>query len=264
VYIEQPQGFEFEDMKSHVYRLNKALYGLKKAPRAWYGQIDSFLMSLGFTNSKEDSNLFFKIMNNETVILLLYVDDLFLTREKNLIIKCKKRLSSEFEMKYLGIMHYFLGIEVWYSPERIFLNQGKYMVEILKRFDMLECKPINKPMEAKLKLLVDTSSELIDATLYRQIIGSLMYLTNTRPNICFTVNTLSQFLVEPKHVHLVAAKHVMRYLKGIIDYGLSYDGDHDFTLSGYTDADWVGSVSDKKNHLRMLFQFGISYDLMVE
>jgi hypothetical protein len=112
---------------------------------------------------------------------------------------------------------------------------------------MLECKSMNTPMEAKLKLLVDTSSDLIDATLYRQIIGSLMYLTNTRPDICFAVNTLSQFLVEPRRAHLVAAKHVMRYLKGTMDYGLSYDGDHDFTLSGYTDADWEGSVADKKS-----------------
>jgi hypothetical protein len=95
---------------------------------------------------------------------------------------------------------------------------------------MLECKPMNTPMEAKLKLLVDTSSEQIDATLYRQIIGSLMYLTNTRPDICFVVNTLNQLLVEPRHVHLVATKHVMRYLKGTIDCGLNYDGDHDFTL----------------------------------
>jgi hypothetical protein len=112
---------------------------------------------------------------------------------------------------------------------------------------MLECNSMNTPMEVKLKLLVDTSSELIDATLYRQIIGSLMYLTNTRLDYCFVVNTLSQFLVEPKHVHLVAAKHVMRHLKGTIDCGLSYDGDHDFTLSGYTDADWAGSVFDRKN-----------------
>jgi hypothetical protein len=96
---------------------------------------------------------------------------------------------------------------------------------------------MNTPMETKLKLLVDTLSELIDATLYRHIIGSLMYLTNTRPDICFAVNTLSQFLVEPIRVHLMAAKHVMRYLKGTIDYGLIYDGDHNFTLSGYTDVD---------------------------
>jgi hypothetical protein len=90
------------------------------------------------------------------------VDELFLTGEENLITECKKRLASEFEMKDLGLMHYFLGLEVWQSPERIFLNQGKYTVEILKRFDMLECKPMNTPMEAKLKLLVDTSSDLID------------------------------------------------------------------------------------------------------
>jgi hypothetical protein len=178
-------------------------------------------------------------MDDEPVILLLYVDDLFLTGEENLITKCKQRLAVEFEMKELVLMHYFLGLEVWQSPERIFLNQGKYTVEILKRFDMLECKSMNTPMEAKLKLLVDTSSDLIDATLYRQIIGLLMYLTNTRPDISFAVNNLSQFLVEPRHGHLMAAKHVMRYLKGTMDYGLSYDGDRDFTLSGYTDVDWA-------------------------
>ena len=91
-----------------------------------------------------------------------------------------------------------------------------------------------------------------------------MYLMNTRPYIYFAVNTLSQFLVEPRRVHLVAAKHVMRYPKGTMYYGLSYDGDHDFTLSGYTDADWAGSVADRKKHFRMLFQFGISHDLMAE
>jgi hypothetical protein len=191
VYIEQPQGFEVEDMKTHVCKLKKALYRLKKAPRAWYGRIYNFLASLGFTKSKDDSNIYFKVMNDDPVILVLYVDDLFLTGEENIITEYKKKLASKFEMKYLSLMHYFLGLEVWQSPERIFLNQGKYAVEILKRFDMLECKSMNTPMETKMKLLFDTSSELIDATLYRQIIGSLMYLTNTRPNICFVMNTLS-------------------------------------------------------------------------
>jgi hypothetical protein len=150
-------------------------------------------------------------------------------------------------MKDLGLMHYFLGLEVWQSPEKIFLNQGKYAVEIMKRFNMLECKSMYTPMETKLKLLVDTSSELVNATLYRQIIGSFMYLTNTRPYICFVVNTLSQYLVEPRRVHLVAAKHVMRYLQGTLDCGLNYNGDHDFRLSGYIDSDWAGSVSDRKS-----------------
>jgi hypothetical protein len=132
------------------------------------------------------------------------------------------------------LMHYFLGLEVWQSPEKIFLNQGKYAVEIMKRFDMLEYKSMYTPMETKLKLLVDTSSELVDATLYRQIIGSVMYLTNTRLDICFS---LSQYLVEPKRVHLDNAKHVMRYLKCTLDFGLCYTRDHDFKLYGYTRLD---------------------------
>jgi hypothetical protein len=120
--------------------LKKVLYGLKQAPKAWYGRIDSFLTSLGFTKSKVDSNLYFKVMNDELMILLLYVDDLFLTREEKFITDCKKKLTTKFEMKDLGLMHYFLGLEVWQSLEKIFLNQGKYAIEILKRFDMLECK----------------------------------------------------------------------------------------------------------------------------
>jgi len=115
---------------------------------------------------------------------------------------------------------------------------------------------MNTPMETKLMMMVDTSSELIDATLYRQISGLLMYLMNTRPNICFAVNTLIQFLVEPKHVHLVAAKHVTRYLKGTLDCGLNYNGDNDFTLSGYTDSYWAGSVSDRKNTSGCCFSLG--------
>jgi hypothetical protein len=135
-------------------------------------------------------------------------------------------------------------------------NSQMYAVEILKRFDMLECKAMNTPMETKLKLLVDTSSELVDATLYRQIIGSLMYLTNTKPDICFTVNTLSQYLVEPRRVHLVATKHVMRYLKGMLEFGLYYNGDRDFRLVGYTDSDWARSVYDRKSTSRCCFSLG--------
>jgi hypothetical protein len=149
------------------------------------------LMSLGFTKSKVDPNLHFKIENDGPVILMLYVDDLFFTDEEKLITDCKKKLAAEFEMKDLGPMHYFLGLEVWQSPEEIFLNQGKYVVAILKRFDMMDCKVMSTPMETNLKLLVDTSLEIVDVTLYRQVIDSLMYLTNTKPNICFAVNTLS-------------------------------------------------------------------------
>jgi hypothetical protein len=137
VYIEQPPSFEVQDRTTHFYKLKKALYGLKQAPRASCGRIDSFLMSLGFSKRKVDPNLYFKIVDDGPIILLLYVDDLFLTDEEKLITNCKKKLYAEFEMKDLGLMHYFIGLEVWQIPKEIFLNKGKYVVEILKRFGMM-------------------------------------------------------------------------------------------------------------------------------
>jgi hypothetical protein len=145
--------------------------------------VDSFLMRLGFTKIKVDPNIYFKIVDDGPVIFLLYVDNLFLIGEENLITDCKKKIFIEFEMKDLGPMHYFLGPEVWKIPEEIFLNQGNYVVEIMKIFDMMEFGSMSTPMETNLKLFVDTSSEIVDVTLYRQNIGSLMYLTNTRPYI---------------------------------------------------------------------------------
>jgi hypothetical protein len=126
-------------------------------------------MNLGFTKSKEDSNLYYKVVDGGPVILLLYVDDLFLTGNEKLIVECKRNLASEFEMKDLGMMHYFLGLEVWQRPDGIFLNQGKYAVEILKRFGMMDCKAMPTPMVTNLKLLCDTSSEIVDATMYHYI-----------------------------------------------------------------------------------------------
>ena len=123
------------------------------------------------------------------------------------------------------------------------LSQGKYVVEILKRVGMMNCKSMSTPMTMNLMLLGDTTSERVNATLYRRMIGLLMYLMNTRPYICFAVNTLSQYMVEPRHVHLIAAKHVLRYLKGMIDYGLRYVADYEFGLVGYTGSDWAGSVT---------------------
>src|SRR5713226_2299697 len=118
---------------------------------------------------------------------------------------------------------------------------------------MLECKAMATPMDSNLKLLADDLSELVDVTQYRQIIRSLMYLTNTRPDICFAVNTLSQYLVQLRCVHLIAAKHVMRYLKGTIDFGLYYDGNHEYRLYGYIDENWDGSISDRKSTLGRFF-----------
>ena len=153
-------------------------------------------MSQGFTKSKVDSNLYFKVEGERPVILLLYVDDLFPGGKDELIKDARRRLATKFEMKYLGMMNYILGMEVWQSVDGIFLGQGKYAVEILKRFEMMECKAMTTPMASNLKLLSDASSETVDATMYHQMIGSLMYLMNMRLDICFALNTFETYSLD--------------------------------------------------------------------
>jgi hypothetical protein len=193
VYIEQPQGFEVHSRDTHICILKKSLYGIKKDPRAWYARMDSYLMRLGFSNSHADPNLYYKVVGNAPVILLLYVDDIFITGEESLIIQCKKELSSKFDMKYLGLMHYYLGIEVWKKCGEAFIGQGKYAIKILHKFAMMDCKSMDTPMNVDIRKVKVLDSDTIDPSLYPQLIGSLMYLVNTRPNICFVVNTLCQF-----------------------------------------------------------------------
>jgi hypothetical protein len=256
VYIEQPQGFEVHSRETHVCRLKKALYGLKQSPRAWYARMDSFLTKLGFSKSHADPNLYYNVMNNAPVILLLYVDDLFITGEESLIIQCKKDLASEFDMKYLGLMHYYLGLEVWQKRGEVFLGQGKYAIKILQKFGMMDCKSMDTPMNADIRKVKVPDSDPIDPSLYRQLIGSLMYLVNTRPDICFAVNTLSQFQVEPRQEHWIAANHVLRYIRGTINYGLRYTASNDIQLHGFTDSDWAGSAEDGKSTSGMCFSLG--------
>ena len=248
VYVEQPLGFEVQDRDTYVCRLKKALYGLKQAPRAWYERMDSYLMKLGFTRSNADPNLYFKVVEGKPLILVLYVDDLFLTGDDPLIHQCKRELAAEFEFKDLGLMHYFLGLEVWQRPGEIFLSQGKYIVKLLERFGMVDCKSVSTPMELNFKKLSGSAAGpiLANPTEYRQLIGALMFLVNTRPDICFAVNTLSQQMVEPHHFHWVGAKNLLRYLRGTINHGLRYTAGS-VILRGYTDADWAGSVVDRKS-----------------
>jgi hypothetical protein len=196
MYIEQPNGFVIHGKESHVCRLKKTLYGLKWEPHAWYARIDGYLMSLGSNKSVVDATLYYKIVDGKSLILIMYVDDLFLTGAEHLISWCKHELDSEFEMKDLGMIHYLLGLEVWQRTDEIFPSQGKYTVEILRRFGILDCKSMTTPMVMNLKKLSESSSDLdlINTTLYRKLIESLMYLVNTRHDICYAVTALSQFM----------------------------------------------------------------------
>ena len=185
VYIEQPQGFEVHRKESRVCRSKKALYGLKKPPRAWYSRIDTYLQQLGFTKSEADPNLSFIVVGEEPLILVLYGDDLIITGAERLIEGCKRDLNSEFEMKDIILMHYFLGLEVWQEEGNFFLGKWKYIVDILSIFHIEDYKPMSTPMITNWKKLHASDSELVDTTLYRQLIGKLMYLVNTQPDICF-------------------------------------------------------------------------------
>jgi hypothetical protein len=166
VYIEQPLGFEVHGRDSHVCRLKKALYGLKQAPRAWYSRIDAYLQQLGFEKSEADPNLYFIVVGEDPLILLLYVDDLFITGAERLITSCKERLASEFEMTDIGLMNYFLGLEVWQELGHIFLGQGKFACDILRRFQMEDCRLMTTPMITNWKKLHASESQLVDSTLY--------------------------------------------------------------------------------------------------
>jgi hypothetical protein len=258
VYIKQPDDFVIHGKESHVCRLKKALYGLKQAPRASYARIDGYLMSLGFSKSVIDANLYYKVDNGESLILTLYVDDLFLTRAEHLITWCKHELAFELEMKDLRMMYYFLGLEVWQRTYEIFPSQGKCTVEILRRFGMTYCKSMTTSMVRNLKKLSESSSNsnLIDPTMYRQLIGSLMYLVNTRPDICYAVNAFSQFMSQSRQIHWVIVKHVLRYLRGTVGYDLRYASSIDMRLQGYADSDWAGSTIDKKSTFECCFSLG--------
>jgi hypothetical protein len=256
VYIEQPQGFEVHGRESHVCRLKKALYGLKQTIRAWYMRIDMYLQGMGFTKSEADPNQYLIQVGEDPLILVLYVDDLFLTGAEGLIAKCKKDLVSKFEMKDIRLMHYFLGLEMWQHSGEIFLGQGKYTIEILRRFGMMDCRSMTKPMITNLKKLGASYSDLVDPTMYMQLIGSLMYLVNARPDFCFVVNTLSHFMVELRKVHWTATKHVLKYLRGRVGFGLRYVEDDGVRLHGYSNSDWESGVVDRKSTFGGCFSLG--------
>ena len=214
-------------------------------------------MKLGFTRSEVDPNLYLKVENDMPLILVLYVDDLFLTGDDPFIHQCKRESASEFEMKDLGLMHYFLGLEVSQKPGEIFLSQGKYIVKLLESCGMVDCKFVSTSMELNFKKLCGSAvgPELANPSEYRQLFGALMFLVNSCPDICFVVNNLSQFMVEPHHIHWIAAKNLLRYLWGTIHYGLRYTGGN-FKLHGYLDADWASNVVYHKSTSGCCFSLG--------
>ncbi|GKD38701.1 retrovirus-related pol polyprotein from transposon TNT 1-94 [Tanacetum coccineum] len=211
VYVAQPDGFVDPDHPEKVYRLRKALYGLKKAPRAWYHELSNFLLSKGFNKVTIDPTLF------------------------------------TFEMSLMGEMKFFLGLQIHQSPRGIFINQAKYALEILKKHGMDKCDSVGTPMATKPKLDADLSGKLVDQTDYRSKIRSLMYLTSSRPDIVQAVCYCARYQARPTEKHLKEVKRIFRYLKGTINMGLWYPKDSGFELTAFSDADHAGCLDTRKS-----------------
>jgi len=207
-----------------VYRLKKALYGLKQAPRAWSEKIGEYLVTSGFQTSDANFSLYVKKIDHGIIVIVIYVDDLIITRESDVdISNLKKLLKQKFEMKDLGELCYFLGIEVIHSPKGIWLLQRQYALNKLAKYGMTGCKPISIPLEQNVKLSADEGDLVEDTTMYKRIVGSLIYMTITRPDLSYVVGVLSQFMQTPRKPHLDAMRHILRYIKHTLQCGIFYE-----------------------------------------
>ncbi|GJR64825.1 putative ribonuclease H-like domain-containing protein [Tanacetum coccineum] len=248
VYVHQPEGFADPERPHHVYRLKKALYGLKQAPRAWYDTLSKFLRAQGFSKGVVDPTLFIRKTGNHTLHVQIYVDDIiFASTDPNDCDRFSNEMSSKFQMSMMGQISFFLGLQISQNPRGIFINQSKYANEILKKFDLHKSDPVDTPMVERTKLDEDLSGTPVDQTKYRSMIGSLMYLTASRPDLVFAVCMCARYQSRPTKKHLEAVKRVFRYLQGTINMGLWYPKDTAMALTAYADADHAGCQDTRRS-----------------
>ena len=213
VYVKQPPGFENGDFPNHVFKLDKALYGLKQAPRAWYERLSSFLLENDFRRGKVDNTLFLKSKGEHLLIVQVYVDDIiFGATHHDLCNDFSNMMRSEFEMSMMGELNFFLGLQIKQTSNGTMIHQQKYIKELLKRYGMESAKPIDTPISPSTRLVMDDGSPSIEENLYRGMIGSLLYLTASRPDIVFSIGLCARFQYNPKETHLKAVKRILRYL----------------------------------------------------
>ncbi|GKD62933.1 retrovirus-related pol polyprotein from transposon TNT 1-94 [Tanacetum coccineum] len=203
VYVSQPEGFVDQEYPSHVYKLKKALYGLKQAPRAWYDMLSSFLISQHFSKGAVDPTLFTWKAGNDLLLVQIYVDDIiFASTNTALCNEFANQMTTKFKMSMMGQMSFFLGLQISQSPRGIFLNQSKYASKIIKKYGLLSSDSVDTLMVEKKKLDEDLSGTPVDATLYRGMIGSLMYLTSSRPDLIYVVCLCARYQAKPTEKHL--------------------------------------------------------------
>ncbi|KAI3692839.1 hypothetical protein L6452_32663 [Arctium lappa] len=248
VYVQQPPGFESTEYPNHVYYLDKALYGLKQAPRAWYETLSTFLINNGFKKGTIDTTLFIKRYKNEMLLVQIYVDDIiFGSTNQKYCDKFSELMKSEFEMSLMGELTFFLGLQVKQTSEGTFISQSKYVSEILQEYKLNDSTSMRTPLSTGVKLDSDPSGESVDIKTYRGMIGSLLYLTASRPGIMFATCLCARYQANPKESHLTAVKRIFRYLRGTQTLGLWYPKLSSFDLTAYTDADHAGCKLDRKS-----------------
>jgi len=241
VYMEQPPGFIQSQTPNHVCLLKKSLYGLRQAPRAWFDKFSTFLLENGFVCSSTDPSLFIRRNGQDTVLLLLYVDDIVLTgSSSSLLSSLIHSLSLQFHMKDLGYLHYFLGIEAKRNSTDLFLCQTKYAIDLLTRAQLIDCKPISTPLSQRSYILQSDSIPLSNPLEYRSLVGGLQYLTLTRPDIAYATNMLCQKMQQPTVADFHKLKRVLRYVKGTISCGIFLHSRSSRQLYGFSYADWAG------------------------
>lgn len=256
VYMLPPPGM-LKKGDNRVCKLNKSLYGLRQASRQWFAKLSTALVKYGFVQSKADHSLFTMKSGNSFTVVLVYVDDLILAG--NDLTQCagvKTYLQKCFRIKDLGKLKYFLGLEVARSPAGISLCQRKYIVDILEESGMTGCKPSSFPMLQQQQLLLDSSPFLDDPSQYRRLVGKLIYLTITRPDITYSVHSLSQCMHHPRQAHLDAAMRVLRYLKTAPGQGLFFPACNDLQLRAFCDSDWAGCPLTRRSTSGYFVQLG--------
>ncbi|KAJ9560132.1 hypothetical protein OSB04_005292 [Centaurea solstitialis] len=256
VYVTQPDGFVIAGKEHMVYKLNKALYGLRQAPRAWNIKLDKTLKELGFQKCPQEQAVY-KSQNQKSLLIVgVYVDDLIVTgSSEEGICAFKKQMREVFDMSDLGKLSYYLGLEVQQSKNQISIGQAGYAQKILQVAGMSECNSAKIPMEPKLDLHKDDEGVPVNATHYRCLIGSLRYLIHTRPDIGYPVGVVSRYMESPRESHLKAVKQILRYIKGTINYGLVYQKGGDGKIIGYSDSNHNGDRDDGKSTSGMAFYF---------
>ncbi|GKA48688.1 putative ribonuclease H-like domain-containing protein [Tanacetum coccineum] len=248
VYVCQPPGFEDPHFPDKVYKVEKALYGLHQAPRAWYETLSTYLLDNGFHRGQIDKTLFIKRHKDDILLVQVYVDDIiFGSTKKQMSNEFETLMHDKFQMSSMGELSFFLGLQVKQKSDGIFISQDKYVAEILKKFNFASVKTASTPMETNKALVKDEEVEDVNVHLYRSMIGSLMYLTASRPNIMFAVCACARFQVTPKTSHFNDMKRIFRYLKGQPKLGLWYPRDSPFDLEAFSDSDYAGASLDRKS-----------------